>query len=96
MFSDHNKTHLQISNKKIPGDFPGGPAVKNPPGKRSEVGSTPAWGAKTPTYCGAAKPSHHNYSVWAPQRKIPHDATKAQRSQIDKCSKKKKRYPENP
>ena len=40
--------HLQISNKKIPGDFPGGPAVKNLPGKRSKLGSTPAWGAKTP------------------------------------------------
>lgn len=48
MFADHNKTHLQISNKKIPGDFPVGPVVKNPLGNAGEVGSTPCLGARTP------------------------------------------------
>ena len=31
---------------QIPGDFPGGPVVKNPPCKAGDMGSIPGWGTK--------------------------------------------------
>ena len=35
-------------SKRHTGDFPGGPVVKNPPGKVRDVGSVPCWGMKVP------------------------------------------------
>ena len=34
-------------------DFPGGPAVKNPPFSSGEVGSIPGWGTKVPHTAGS-------------------------------------------
>ena len=41
--------------------FPGGSVVKNPPTIVGDTSSILIW--KDPTYCGAAKPTHHIY--WA-------------------------------
>ena len=46
-------------------NFPGGPAVKNPPSKAGNVGSIPGWGTKIPYAMGQLSPhflnpAHHN------------------------------------
>ena len=51
--------------KKISGDFPGGPVVKNPPSNAGDAGSIPGWGTKIPHAAGhlsprALEPAHHN------------------------------------
>ena len=41
-------------------DFPGGPAVKNPPSSAWDTGSIPGWGTKIPHATGPLRP-HRNY-----------------------------------
>ena len=54
--------------KCISGDFPGGPAIKNPPSNTGDGGSIPGWGTKIPTCRGATKP--------APQLLSSHTSTR--------------------
>ena len=44
-----------------PGEFPGGPMVKNSSCNVGDVGSTPGQGTKNPMCRGAAEPAHHNF-----------------------------------
>ena len=71
-------------------DFPDGPVVKNPPCKAGDMGSIPGWGTKMPhaeeqlsQLAASSVPMclHHKSSLCAQD---PHDATKTQRSQINK------------
>ena len=43
-------------SKKHPGDFPGGPVVKNPPSNARDVGSIPGQGTKIPHAAGQLSP----------------------------------------
>ena len=58
-----------------PGDFPGGPVVKNLPSKAEDGGSLPGRGTKIPHDRG-------QLSLCAPT-KIPHATTKTRRSQVN-------------
>ena len=83
--------------RRLFGDFPGGPAVKNPPSSAGDAGSIPGWGTKTPHAAGqlspraaTTEPTHSG--AHAPQlERSPHAAmkslraaTKTQCSQINK------------
>ena len=67
-------TPLLQKGKK--GDFPGGPAVKNPPSHAGDSCLIPGWGTKTPH---------------ALEQLSPHAATKTQHSQINIFKKLKKK-----
>ena len=63
--------------------FPGGPVVKNPPCNAGDTGLIPGWGTKIPYATEQLSPRTTNYRIRALQGKIPDDATKTQRSQIN-------------
>ena len=60
-----------------PGEFPGGPMVKNSSCNVGDVGSTPGQGTKNPMCRGAAEPAHHNF--WARELWSPESATREAR-----------------
>ena len=45
-----------LSTKKSPGDFPGGPVVKNSPSNAGDVGLIPGRGTKSPHATGKLNP----------------------------------------
>ena len=52
-------------SKVQPGDFPGGPVVRNLPSNAGDTGSIPGWGTKIPHAVGqlslcTLEPTHHN------------------------------------
>ena len=80
-----NRNHTIISTdakeKKLAGDIPGCPVVKNPSCNAGDAGSIPGWGTKIPRAMGqlspppqlqsprALEPTHHNYrarALWSP------------------------------
>ena len=75
---------------RFPKDFPDGRVVKNLPCKAGDMGSIPGWGTKIPhdeeqlsQLAATTVPTylHHKSSLCAQD---PQDATKTQRSQINK------------
>ena len=63
--------------------FPGGPVVKNPPSNAGDAGFTPGPGTKIPYASGQLNPCATvlERSPCTKKKKIPHVATKKQRSQ---------------
>ena len=54
-------THAQESHQEFSAwNLLGGPVVKNLPSKAGDLSLIPGWGAKDPTWYGAAKPPCHN------------------------------------
>ena len=76
---------LNTKTKEInPGDFPGGPVIKNLPSKAGDAGSIPGWGTLIPHAMGqlsrsastidpvtttGEKFAHHNERSQIPQRR---------------------------
>ena len=60
----------RIANRnQVLKDFPGGPAVKNPPSNSGETGSIPGPGTKIPTCCRATKPPSCNKNPVQPEKR---------------------------
>ena len=88
-------------SKRRAGGFPGGPVVKNPPGKVGDVGSIPCWGTKVPhameklSLFTTTTEAHVLLSwctatrVCVPHWKIPHEAMKIL------CAAAKTQYSQN-
>ena len=83
-----------FSDLKIiaPGDFPGGPVVKNPPSNADGEGLIPGRGTKIPHATEQLSPLAVTTEVHPPQQNIlcsemksPHAATKPQGSETNKC-----------
>ena len=64
----NSSTDVLTSIESVPGDFPGGSVVGNPPSNAGAVGSIPGGGTKIPHAAGQLslhastreKPAHHN------------------------------------
>ena len=80
--------------QELSGDFPGGPAVKNPPSNAGDMSSIPGQGTEIPRAAGqlsfcAATTEPTCSGAWLPQEKslhissakVPHVATETQHSQ---------------
>ena len=78
-----------ISYKEYYGDFPHGPAIKNPPSSAEDAGSVSGWGSKSPQ--AVKKPSPcPTAEVQAPNNnaaKTPRATTMTQGNQINKHMK---------